>query len=155
MLILSLVLLPLCAAGRAPPRATKQPNFVLLFLDDHGKTKGSGSFGDGSRSVAGFGDFGLNAPFTATTPHMNALASRGVHFLDMHCGASVCTPSRAALLTGRYGTKHSTTTLCDRLCLRCSNGDCVQFLAHLASWTVAQRAYAGADPANGLATRLT
>src|SRR4051812_30505920 len=32
---------------------------------------------------------------------LNALASRGLRFTDFHCGSSLCTPSRAALLTGR------------------------------------------------------
>ena len=35
------------------------------------------------------------------TPHMDALAASGIRFSDFHVGFSVCTPSRAALLTGR------------------------------------------------------
>jgi arylsulfatase G len=60
------------------------PNLVLFFLDDHG-----------------WGDLGANHPTTLETPHMDKLAAGGLRFTDFHVGYSVCTPSRAALLTGR------------------------------------------------------
>lgn len=41
---------------------------------------------------------------------MDALAARGLRLTDMHAGASVCTPSRAALLTGRYGLRTGVIT---------------------------------------------
>ena len=40
---------------------------------------------------------------------MNALAASGMRFTDLHAGASVCTPSRAALLTGRLGLRTGIT----------------------------------------------
>lgn len=70
----------------------------------------------------GFGDMGANAngvdpaslpefpvgpwkdgagKYTPETPHMDALAASGIRFTDFHVGYSVCTASRAALLTGR------------------------------------------------------
>lgn len=36
---------------------------------------------------------------------MDALAAAGIRFTDMHAGASVCTPARAAILTGRLGPR--------------------------------------------------
>ena len=39
------------------------------------------------------------------TPHMDQLAAEGIRFTDFHVGASVCTVSRAALLTGRLGVR--------------------------------------------------
>ena len=39
-----------------------------------------------------------NWPAAKHTPNMNRLASQGMRFTDMHAGASICTPSRAALL---------------------------------------------------------
>ena len=60
------------------------PNLLLLVLDDHG-----------------WADVGANDPTTTETPQLDKLISRGVRFTDFHVGASVCTPSRAALLTGR------------------------------------------------------
>jgi arylsulfatase G len=41
---------------------------------------------------------------------MDEIASSGVRFLDWHAGMSVCTPSRAALLTGRYGLRTGVTS---------------------------------------------
>ena len=39
------------------------------------------------------------------SPNLDALARRGMIFSDFHAGASVCTPSRASLLTGRLGIR--------------------------------------------------
>ena len=68
-------------ASKSSPR----PNFVVLFLDDHG-----------------WGDVGCNTNGTVKeTPHIDALAAGGMRFTDFHVGYSVCTASRGALLTGR------------------------------------------------------
>ena len=49
---------------------------------------------------------GANWPAAAgMTPHMDKLAAEGIRFTDFHVGASVCTVSRAALLTGRLGVR--------------------------------------------------
>ncbi len=71
-------------------RSQKRPNFVILFADD-----------------IGYGDLGANkeSPAESDTPFMDRLASKGTRFTDFHAGASVCTPSRAALLTGRLGKR--------------------------------------------------
>ena len=73
-------------AGHADLRAGTRPNVVILFLDDWA-----------------WGDLGANG-FGAETPHMDALAASGMRFTDAHA-MSVCTPSRAALLTGRLGLR--------------------------------------------------
>ena len=70
-----------------PKNDPRRPNFVILFLDD-----------------TGWGDIGANWNTSASpseTPHINALAAGGLRFTDFHAGASVCTPSRAALLCAR------------------------------------------------------
>jgi hypothetical protein len=64
-----------------------KPNVVVLFADDFG-----------------WGDVGANWPSTTETPHMDALANSGLRFTDFHA-MSVCTPSRASLLTGRLGLR--------------------------------------------------
>ena len=70
-----------------------RPNILLLFADDWG-----------------WGDLGANWKATAgLTPHMDALAASGMRFTDFHAGASVCTPSRASLLTGRLGLRTGIT----------------------------------------------
>jgi arylsulfatase A-like enzyme len=63
----------------------RRPNFVIFLTDDQG-------YGD--LSCMGATDF--------VTPHLDLLAARGVRFREWYAGAPVCSPSRAALLTGRY-----------------------------------------------------
>lgn len=63
---------------------SQRPNFVFIMLDD-----------------AGLGDLDpRRGPID--TPHVDRLAREGMTFTQMYCGSSVCSPSRAALLTGRY-----------------------------------------------------
>ena len=68
--------------------AIERPNVILMFIDD-----------------TGWGDYGFNDPKRTDSPNLDALASRGMIFSDFHAGASVCTPSRASLLTGRLGIR--------------------------------------------------
>ena len=65
---------------------------------------------DGSQDW-GWGDMGANWPAAAgMTPHMDQLAAEGIRFTDFHVGASVCSVSRAALLTGRLGVRTGVVT---------------------------------------------
>lgn len=66
--------------------AVDQPNIVIIFTDDQG-------YGD----LACFGGAEGYA-----TPEIDRMAAEGMRFTDFHVAHSVCTPSRAALLTGRY-----------------------------------------------------
>lgn len=71
------------------PNASK-PNVVIIYADDLG-------LGD----VSAYGDlFGTSSP--ALTPNINTLASQGTLFTQAHSSNAVCTPSRYALLTGKY-----------------------------------------------------
>jgi arylsulfatase A-like enzyme len=67
------------------PVAGRRPNFIIFLTDDQG-------YGD--LSCMGATDF--------RTPHLDALAARGVRFTEWYSASPVCSPSRAALLTGRY-----------------------------------------------------
>jgi len=73
------------AAFAAVP--TKPPNIVLIFCDDLG-------YGD-------LGPYGSKIP----TPNIDRLAEDGTRFTNMCSADPVCSPSRAALLTGRYPTR--------------------------------------------------
>lgn len=62
-----------------------RPNIILILADD----LGHGSLGCyGNRKVK--------------TPHIDALAASGMKFNDFHANGAMCTPTRAAILTGRY-----------------------------------------------------
>jgi arylsulfatase A len=51
----------------------------------------------------GWGDIDVYNPHSAVpTPHCNGFAKQGMRFTDMHAASAVCTPSRYAILTGRY-----------------------------------------------------
>lgn len=67
------------------PSPKSQPNIILIMADDLG--------------YAGIGCFGNDS---IQTPHLDALAKEGLRFTDFHSNGSVCTPTRAALLTGKY-----------------------------------------------------
>ncbi len=86
-IILSALWLCLFAASlQAEPAAEeKKPNFVLIFTDDQG-----------------YGDLGSFGSTTIRTPNLDRLAREGRRFTSFMSASSVCTPSRAALLTGCY-----------------------------------------------------
>lgn len=66
------------------------PNFIIILTDDQG-------YGD-------IGCFGANRQHGVAdeTPNLDRMASEGMRFTDFYVAAAVCTPSRAALLTGCY-----------------------------------------------------
>ena len=61
------------------------PNLVIIMADDLG-------YGD----ISSYGNQRIN------TPNIDRMASEGIKFTDYHSNGPVCTPTRAALLTGRY-----------------------------------------------------
>lgn len=73
------------AAADAPTAvAARPPNFVVILADD-----------------LGWGDVGFQGSTTIATPRLDRLAREGVRFTDAYAAAPFCSPSRAALLTGR------------------------------------------------------
>ncbi|MEQ8239700.1 MAG: sulfatase-like hydrolase/transferase [Cyclobacteriaceae bacterium] len=67
------------------PDNNQNPNVIIILADD-----------------AGYADFGFMGSDDMLTPNLDKLASDGTIFTDAHVTASVCSPSRAGLLTGRY-----------------------------------------------------
>ena len=63
----------------------KKPNIIVILIDD-----------------AGYADFGFMGSKDLETPQIDSLAKDGVVFTDAHVSATVCAPSRAGLLTGKY-----------------------------------------------------
>lgn len=74
------------------PAAAVRPNIVLVLADD-----------------IGYGDLGCYGATKVKTPNLDRLAREGTRFTDAHSTASVCTPTRYALLTGRYAWRQPGT----------------------------------------------
>ena len=62
----------------------KKPNFIIIFADD-----------------LRYGDLGSYGHPTIKTPNLDQMANEGMRFTQFYVGSSICTPSRAALLTGK------------------------------------------------------
>ncbi|PQO33831.1 sulfatase-like hydrolase/transferase [Blastopirellula marina] len=71
------------AEAETPDRS--MPNFVILFSDD-----------------AGYHEFSLHGAHRFPTPRIDSIARHGVMFTNGYVSGTVCSPSRAGLLTGRY-----------------------------------------------------
>lgn len=66
-------------------KINEKPNIIIFFTDDQG-----------------YADVGAYGAEGFKTPHLDNLAKDGIRFTDFYVPATVCTPSRAALLTGKY-----------------------------------------------------
>jgi arylsulfatase A-like enzyme len=71
-----------------PAAAAKKPNILILFCDD-----------------TGWGEIGFQGSKQIPTPNIDSIAKNGVRFEQGYVAATYCSPSRAALMTGRYPTR--------------------------------------------------
>ena len=69
-------------------RISSMPNLVILLADD-----------------LGYGELGCQGNQEIPTPHIDAIGEKGVRFTQGYVTAPNCSPSRAGLLTGKYGTR--------------------------------------------------
>jgi len=69
----------------SPVFGATKPNIIIIFTDD-----------------LGYGDLGCYGSPVIRTPNLDRMAAEGLRFTDFYSASEVCTPSRAALLTGRY-----------------------------------------------------
>ena len=85
LLMAVLLFTGLCAQSRAAKNVQpKKPNIIIILFDD-----------------LGYGDLGIYGNPTIKTPHLDRMAQEGMKFTQFYAAASVCTPSRAGLITGR------------------------------------------------------
>jgi arylsulfatase A-like enzyme len=73
------------APSLAAQTAARRPNLVVILADD-----------------MGYGDIGCYGSPDVPTPHIDSIARGGTRFTDGYVSCAVCSPSRVALLTGRY-----------------------------------------------------
>ncbi len=66
-------------------KENRKPNIILIVADD-----------------MGYGDIGCYGNTKTLTPNLDRMAKNGVKFLDFHSNGAVSSPTRAALLTGKY-----------------------------------------------------
>jgi arylsulfatase A-like enzyme len=83
-LLTAMLLAPLAPLPAAESTVTR-PNFVLIVADD-----------------LGYGSLGCYGNKKARTPHIDLLAADGMRLTDYHANSPFCSPTRAAMLTGRY-----------------------------------------------------
>ncbi len=88
-----LLLLALLAAFHTLAYAAQPPNVVIILADD-----------------LGYGDLGCYGHPTIRTPNLDKMAAEGMRFTQFYVAAEVCTPSRAALMTGRYPIRSGMTS---------------------------------------------
>lgn len=97
-------LVPLLLLLAAPAQAAG-PNFVIIFCDD-----------------LGYGDLSCFGHPTIDTPNLDRMATEGQKWTEFYVAACVCTPSRAALQTGRYPIRNGMCSDRRRVLFPDSNG---------------------------------
>ncbi len=82
----------LCLCGESVFAAEKQPNVVLMVIDDLGQR-----------------DLGCYGSTFYKTPNIDKMAKDGLRFTDFYASCPVCSPTRASILTGRYPQRMNIT----------------------------------------------
>jgi arylsulfatase A-like enzyme len=87
----------LAVMGTAFPAAPERPNMVIVLVDDH--------------AFEAISAYGSHLKEYAKTPIIDRLAQEGMRFDNFTCNNSICSPSRAAILTGQYSHKNGVLNL--------------------------------------------
>jgi len=83
--LMGLSVIGLTTPGQAVPKDSKPLNFVFILIDD-----------------MGWRDCGCNGSTFYETPNIDRLAREGMRFTDAYAACAVCSPTRAAIMTGKY-----------------------------------------------------
>jgi len=79
-------------SGACVAAAQKRPNILFIMSDDH--------------CARAIGAYGLRLAKLNPTPNLDALARKGMMFDNVFCTNSICTPSRASIMTGQYSHRN-------------------------------------------------
>ncbi len=85
----SIFLLAICIWNIGYCQESSKPNFIIIFADD-----------------LGYGDLGSYGHPSIATPNLDRMAHEGQKWTNFYAAASVCTPSRASILTGRLSVRN-------------------------------------------------
>ncbi len=96
--LLLATIVPLAATASEPAAKPSRPNIIFIMIDD-----------------LGWADLAFQGNKLIDTPHLDRMAKQGMRFTDAYAAAPVCSPSRAAILTGKSPARlHLTTHIPDR-----------------------------------------
>ncbi len=95
VLFVLMVAVCLLGEGKVDGAVSGKPNVIVIFIDD-----------------MGYGDLGVYGHKKHRTPELDRMAKEGMKFDDFYVASSVCSPSRAALMTGCY-PKRIDMDMCD------------------------------------------
>lgn len=86
----------LAACATAPEPATRKPNILVVLIDD-----------------LGFADFSVTGNRKVATPNIDRLAAEGLLMTQFYVAAPICSPSRAAIMTGRFPARDGFVSFID------------------------------------------
>jgi arylsulfatase A len=87
-LFLILISLIVCSLPHDRAEAERRPNIIFIYADD-----------------MGYGDIGCYGAKAIKTPNLDRMAAEGLRLTSFYSVSPICTPSRAALMTGRYAAR--------------------------------------------------
>ena len=82
-------------------RASDRPNILFIMSDDH--------------TTQAIGVYGSRLASLNPTPNIDLLARQGMRFDRVYCNNSICTPSRASIITGQYSQTNGVLDLRDTI----------------------------------------
>ena len=86
--LIPLMAVVLFAIGQATAEAAKRPNILFMMSDDHA-----------SEAISAYGSWLKDY---CHTPTLDRLAAEGMRFTNVCCNNSICSPSRASIISGQY-----------------------------------------------------
>jgi arylsulfatase A len=85
LLLIALLLAPLAALQAAEPKTANKPNVIVILSDD-----------------LGWADLSCYGSTFHELPNLDKLAAQGMRFTQAYSSSPYCSPSRAAIMTGRH-----------------------------------------------------